>query len=1635
MRFTKLSKSFLITALTLAGITFGSLINKVPGDEGQILGDPTQAYIPDKAYFAYNPADESFSAQAVAYDHLGDIKTVWDKYQGKGMRIGIIDSGIDYDHPEFFDEDGNSIIDLNNSCAYFHVTGTSSTGYTIKNDGTGTCTRFNASSNGYTINGSFRKGKEIISHTINNASTHGTNVAGTIASYSHYYSKTGTIGVAPKAELVIFKVDNYNDSMGYAFQQIYNINSDSNPNNDIDVVNISMTTPAKDYYNNMETYSTQLANLGVPVVAAAGNDKTSTVAYPAALSNVIGVGALEDNSSTVLASYSNFNNKDHTVEYTNDNSFLVAPGQVYTPEPTSTYKKTHGTSFASPIVAASCALWKEKNPTGTVSQLRTALKNSCTPLPSGTAPSWNYQFGYGRLEIDKFIGTSDITKVTNLTLDKTVTTIGVNEKLQLAPTISPSNASCHEVQYWSMNESVAKVDHNGLVTALKSGTAQIYAKSLSNQDAKDSFILTVSSSIVPVSGLNITKPTEAEFELTEGDTYQCAASVLPSNATNQKIDYIIEKAEPSDCISLSESGLITALKEGCAMIQISANGNHDYNEFFIITINPASGDVKTTTLSPSDFGSYDDKDFSKDNISLHRTQVMNLTSETPNSIQFKKTDGKLYNTKSLGKIKNITVTENSKSVLNNLGVSFGSTQSEAASATKTLFSTALSVDGNDKPYFYISNGSNAAKVAGISITYEVMATKEVTKIELSGTAKSEYFDDETFDPTGLTVTATYSDGTTLDVTSDTIWPTSRLTTSQTKVTGEYTYNNKKVTVDYSVSVTHVAITSIVIAGDATKKAYFEGDSFSSSGLIVTANYNNGAQVDVTNSVTWSPNPLTAGITKVTATYQGKTADYSGISVTAVQLTSIGFTGTPKKNYYEGQSFDKTGLTFTAHYNNSHSKSVTNISFTPSTFSLSDTKVTCSYTENEITKSVEITGITVTPIQISSISIVKMPTKTTYFVGEEFNSSGLEIAATNNDGSSAGDVTNECSLSNVDMTTAGQKTITVTYHAGITTSFNINVKNYSISIDQTKNVKQNTTAVISATNADNVNVTWTANNDNILLSNKTNTSVTITGLKIGTSIVTATVGTEGYKQSSSCTVTISEAGSGTLLITNISDLQDGDEVIIGMPSGETDIPSKVGTSINNNWIYLSDFDGLEEYITFTVEIVSGNVYLKSGSNHLYSSAEKKIELSSSNKSPITLSDNCIKIGNNYLVFNNTGLRPYNSISTYGISCLYLLGGTPTPTKTLESIAVVNPKVSYNSGDTFVQPVVNAIYSDGTTKQITASFSGYNLSNIGAQTVNVSYTEKGITKTTSYNIFVTGSSSDTYTLVSNVSDISVGDVIVIAAKDSDYALGTTQNKNNRNAVSITKSGSNLGINDNVQLITLEEGTKTGTYAFNVGNGYLSSSSSSSNNLVTNASKSDAASWSISISQNVASITAQGSFTRNIIKKNSSSALFSCYGSGQDNVSIYKKISGGGEQTDLEKAQQYAVKLSGSIVCYNGIQGPTINGTTWENLASEYSNLNTTVKTYFVNAEYTVSGAEVTPIDTDLYVAVAVAKYDQLVTRYSYVNFMGRDLVTYKNPLSNIITNDGSTPHILIVVASTIAVSSVGIYIFVRRKKENY
>ena len=163
-------------------------------------------------------------------------------------------------------------------------------------------------------------------------------------------------------------------------------------------------------------------------------------------------------------------------------------------------------------------------------------------------------------------------------------------------------------------------------------------------------------------------------------------------------------------------------------------------------------------------------------------------------------------------------------------------------------------------------------------------------------------------------------------------------------------------------------------------------------------------------------------------------------------------------------------------------------------------------------------------------------------------------------------------------------------------------------------------------------------------------------------------------------------------------------------------------------------------------------------------------------------------------------------------------------------------------------------------------------------------------TLYALYTYSEGTGAFTLVKDVANLAVGKEIVIAASGYNYALSTTQNGNNRGQVDISKSNDTITWTTAVQVITLEAGKTTETWAFNVGNGYLHVASSSSNYLRTQTTLDDNASWKIEItSAGIATIKAQGSYTRNWLRYNSSSKIFSCYGSGQADISIYVKTGG--------------------------------------------------------------------------------------------------------------------------------------------------
>ena len=153
----------------------------------------------------------------------------------------------------------------------------------------------------------------------------------------------------------------------------------------------------------------------------------------------------------------------------------------------------------------------------------------------------------------------------------------------------------------------------------------------------------------------------------------------------------------------------------------------------------------------------------------------------------------------------------------------------------------------------------------------------------------------------------------------------------------------------------------------------------------------------------------------------------------------------------------------------------------------------------------------------------------------------------------------------------------------------------------------------------------------------------------------------------------------------------------------------------------------------------------------------------------------------------------------------------------------------------------------------------------------------------------SKSKVYELVTDESDLTVDSKIIIVASGYDQALSTTQNSNNRAQAAVTKSSDKSTITDpgnDVQVITIGEGSTDGTLSFCVGEEYLYAPGGG-NYLRKTTTLNANASWEVSIAESgVATIKANRS-DRNWLRYNSTNnpPIFSCYTSGQADVSIYK------------------------------------------------------------------------------------------------------------------------------------------------------
>ena len=257
--------------------------------------------------------------------------------------------------------------------------------------------------------------------------------------------------------------------------------------------------------------------------------------------------------------------------------------------------------------------------------------------------------------------------------------------------------------------------------------------------------------------------------------------------------------------------------------------------------------------------------------------------------------------------------------------------------------------------------------------------KSLTKIKLSGDYQTTFTIGEEFNYDGLIVTAYYSDSTYKEVNNYVVSSPNMNKVGSQSVTVTYIENSVSKSTYYAISISEVTPSLVSISLSGTYRTdYKVGDTFSYSGLIVTANYSNGNSKVVSDYTVSTPNMSIVGSQSVTVTYSENNVTKStsyliNISnVEVVTLSSILLSGNYQTTFEYNETFNYTGLVVTAKYSDGTSKVVT--SYTVSTPSMTTTgtqSVTVTYKENNISKSASY-NITVKEEIIELETIYKEP---------------------------------------------------------------------------------------------------------------------------------------------------------------------------------------------------------------------------------------------------------------------------------------------------------------------------------------------------------------------------------------------------------------------------------------------------------------------------------------------------------------------------------------------------------------------------------------------------------------------------------------------------------------------------------------
>ncbi|MBQ7389645.1 MAG: bacterial Ig-like domain-containing protein [Clostridia bacterium] len=317
------------------------------------------------------------------------------------------------------------------------------------------------------------------------------------------------------------------------------------------------------------------------------------------------------------------------------------------------------------------------------------------------------------------------------------------------------------------------------------------------------------------------------------------------------------------------------------------------------------------------------------------------------------------------------------------------------------YSTDITAAPGSKNIVVTYDGKSAG---AITVTVKYPAITET--LLNSENVKTEYMAGDVLDLSGLTLTVSYENGETRTVTDFTADTLDMSTAGEKTVIVHYLDPISGVQGSDSFTVKVDAIESYTVDTSGMTLTYFEGDTVSFDGIAVTAVYHFGRSESVPfasltfvheQNITATPGQKPVEV-KIGDVKIGEFVVAVGDIIATPTLNTEGV----KLNYKQGEALDLTGLTLTVTYNDG-TPAVENIPLTELTIVSSDiSALTKEGAKNGKSVNVSIaytdavTGRLYVYLTIKvyspTYSISSMPDKTTYYVGETIDYTGLVVVA-------------------------------------------------------------------------------------------------------------------------------------------------------------------------------------------------------------------------------------------------------------------------------------------------------------------------------------------------------------------------------------------------------------------------------------------------------------------------------------------------------------------------------------------------------------------------------------------------------------------------------------------------------------------